>query len=70
MCSAHIESLDTYAEPHVSLRQLARYWQVDRRTVRKWIESGLLPAKKLGPTIWRIRIEDARAFDSTARHAA
>jgi excisionase family DNA binding protein len=66
MCSARIDSLDTYPEPHVSLRQLARYWQVDRRTVRKWIDNGQLPAIRLAPTVWRIKIEDARAFERSA----
>lgn len=67
MCSARIDSLDTYAEPHVSLRQLALYWQVDRRTLRKWIENGDLPATRLSTKVWRIRTHDAKVFESTAR---
>ena len=48
--------------PWLSIRDVAARWQVCDRTVRRHIDSGLLPARKLGRLI-RINEQDLRSFE-------
>ena len=48
--------------PWLSIRDVATRWQVCDRTVRRHIDSGLLPARKLGRLI-RINEQDLRSFE-------
>ena len=44
------------------VRDLAEYWRVDRTTVYKWIDCGLLPATRIGCAL-RVSSSDAHAFE-------
>jgi hypothetical protein len=58
-----IRDLETHPQPLVTVEQLARYWQVHPRTVRRAIYKRALAAIRLGSAgPLRIRIEDARKF--------
>jgi excisionase family DNA binding protein len=58
-----ITNLNTHAASYVSVAELADYWEVTRQLVYKRIQSGLLPAMRLGPRCFRIRTADALAFE-------
>lgn len=45
----------------LTIDQVAAYFQVSTRTVSRWLESGRLPAVRVG-NVTRIRREDLRAF--------
>lgn len=57
-----IRDLTTHPQPHVRVSQIARYLQVDKRTVTKWIEAGLMQALRLPTGHWRIATADVRRF--------
>lgn len=46
----------------LSVRQAAEIVGVTGETVRGWIASGLLPARRVGPRLLRIRPEDLEDF--------
>ena len=62
-----IVNLATHTEAYVTVRELADYWQVSRRSIYKQIEAGTLDAIRLGPRLYRIRTEVALAFERAAR---
>jgi excisionase family DNA binding protein len=45
----------------LTIDQVAAYFQVSTRTVSRWLESGRLPAVRVG-NVTRIHREDLRAF--------
>ncbi|OBK27702.1 hypothetical protein A5634_22305 [Mycobacterium asiaticum] len=56
---------ETTALPRTGLVDIpaaAGYFGVHASTVRRWIAKGQLPARRVGPTLIRIRVEDIRAF--------
>ena len=55
--------LNTHASSYVTVTELAEYWEVTRQLVYKHIQSGLLPAMRLGPRCVRVRTHDAREFE-------
>lgn len=61
MALPRIDNLTTWFPAHVSPRQLADYWQVDKTTVYHWIASGKLKATKVVGS-WRIKTDEARLF--------
>ena len=52
-----VSSLKTYDPAEV-----AELVKVTRRTVYNWIASGVLPATKAGPKLWRVTEADLRSF--------
>lgn len=58
-----INNLNTHAASYVTVAELAEYWDVTRQLVYKHIQSGLLPAMRLGPRCFRIRTQDAVEFE-------
>jgi excisionase family DNA binding protein len=58
-----ITNLNTHSASYVTVAELAEYWEVTRQLVYKHIQSGLLPAIRLGPRCFRVRTEDAVAFE-------
>jgi excisionase family DNA binding protein len=56
------ETTSVMPSPWWSIRDVAARWQVCDRTVRRHIDSGLLPARKLGGLI-RINEQDLRSFE-------
>lgn len=64
-----ITSLTTHQAPYVTLPSLKTYWQVEYQTLHKWVRAGILPAYRFG-RMWRIRTEDALAFEQNCLHRA
>ena len=58
-----INNLNTHSASYVTVAELAEYWDVTRQLVYKHIESGLLPAMRLGPRCVRVRTRDAIEFE-------
>ena len=58
-----ITNLNTHAASYVSVAELATYWDVTRQLVYKHIQSGSLPAIRLGPRCFRVRTTDAVDFE-------
>ena len=50
----------------MSIRELAKFFGVSEKTVRRWIESGQLEAHQLGRQ-WRIAPEEIERFLSARR---
>ncbi len=55
-----------YGEPetdrHLTLKDCAERASVTERTILRYITDGLLPARRLGPKLWRVRESDFTAF--------
>ena len=49
--------------PLLTVRQVADYFQVNVRTIWRWVEDGMLPALKLATQV-RFRREDVVGFPS------
>jgi excisionase family DNA binding protein len=58
-----ITNLNTHSASYVTVAELAEYWEVTRQLVYKHIQSGLLPAMRLGPRCFRVRTSDALEFE-------
>lgn len=59
-----ILDLETHDEIHVRMSQVIAYFAVGRRVVMKWIDNGLLPAKKVDDGgEWRFKVADLRTLD-------
>jgi excisionase family DNA binding protein len=58
-----ITNLNTHSASYVTVAELAEYWDVTRQLVYKHIQSGLLPAMRLGPRCFRVRTKDAVEFE-------
>mgnify|MGYP001565127133 CR=1 FL=1 len=58
------------SEPcYVSPQALAIRWSVEPRTVRNWIEAGILPAHRIGVKLLRIDLRVALQFERRQRLA-
>lgn len=53
-------------KPTLRIDEVAREWDVSRRTVERLIQKGELPAFKIGDTT-RIRSEDLKQFEEKKR---
>ncbi len=51
---------DTHRE--LTLKDCAQRVNVHERTILRYITDGLLPARRLGPKLWRVRESDFTAF--------
>ena len=58
-----ISNLKTHSASYVTVPELAEYWEVTRQLVYKHIQTGLLPAMRLGPRCFRVRTTDAIDFE-------
>jgi excisionase family DNA binding protein len=47
----------------LTVSQLCRRWQLDRKTIYKFIDSKILPAWKIGNHLYRISVEDVLRFE-------
>jgi excisionase family DNA binding protein len=54
----------TWKPAWLSVAQLCRRWQLDRRTVYKFIDSGILPAWKVGRHLYRISVAEIFRFEA------
>jgi excisionase family DNA binding protein len=48
----------------VTVAQLCQRWQLDRKTIYKFIDSKILPAWKVGAHLYRIAVADVLRFES------
>ena len=53
----------------LTVKQVAAYFQVSERTVRRWMASGLLKAVKVGPRQVRIRRAELERVQRSVRSA-
>jgi excisionase family DNA binding protein len=47
---------------YMTVTEVAEIARVSKMTVYRWIDSGILPGRKLGNRIYRIRSADVRAL--------
>lgn len=64
-----ILDLATHDEVYLALEQLARLWNVELPTLRKWVREGALPGKRVGRVL-RVKTADALAFEADAQRSA
>jgi excisionase family DNA binding protein len=50
-----------------TVSQLSRRWQLDRKTIYKFIDSKILPAWKVGTHVYRVAAEDILRFEGRNR---
>jgi len=51
----------------LTVSQLARRWQLGRRTIYKFIDSGILPVWQVGTHLYRIAFADVVRFEARNR---
>jgi excisionase family DNA binding protein len=51
----------------LTVSQLCRRWQLDRKTIYKFIDAEVLPAWKVGSHLYRVAIEDVLQFEAQNR---
>jgi excisionase family DNA binding protein len=61
---AYFQSPLTLDPAWLSVAQLGRRWQLDRRTIYKFIDSRILPAWKVGSHLYRISVADILRFEA------
>ena len=61
-----IVDLATHEAQFVTVGELAEYWGVSRQQIYKRIESGFLPAIRLGSRLYRVRRQAALEFERQA----
>ena len=64
--AAAITALKSHGAPFVTIAELCAYLTVNRKTVYKWIDAGVLPAYQFAGQ-WRIKTSDAVTFEHGAR---
>jgi len=47
-----------------TVSQLCLRWQVDRKTIYKFIDAKILPAWKIGNRLYRVAVEDVLRFEA------
>lgn len=58
-----IRDLDRHDEPFISVMELAQYWGVSEKTIRRDIDKGALRVMRVGSAgLIRIPIAEARAY--------
>ena len=58
-----IQDLASHSESFVTVGQLAAYWNVSRKYVRRLIDTHALEAARFGPRSYRVPTPAARAFE-------
>ena len=61
-----IVDLATHEAQFVTIGELANYWAVSRQQIHNRIESGSLPAIRLGSRLYRVRTQAALEFERQA----
>ena len=64
-----IRNLVDHAVPYVTVRELAEYWRVSQKQIRRRMAAGYLSGVRLGPRICRISVASALAFERAAEQA-
>jgi hypothetical protein len=50
-----------------TVSQLSRRWQLDRKTIYKFIDCKILPVWKVGSHLYRVAVDDIRRFEARNR---
>lgn len=50
-----------------TVSQLSRRWQLDRKTIYKFIDCKILPVWKVGTHLYRVAVDDIRRFEARNR---
>jgi hypothetical protein len=50
-----------------TVSQLSRRWQLDRKTIYKFIDCKILPVWKVGPHLYRVAAVDIERFEARNR---
>ena len=53
----------------LTVAQLSHRWQLDRKTIYKFIDAGSLPAWKVGARLYRVAVADLLVFEAQNRLA-
>jgi excisionase family DNA binding protein len=64
-----ITNLATHAAPYVTVRELADYWRISQKQIRRRVAEGRLSGLRLGPRICRISVASALAFERASEQA-
>ena len=64
-----INNLANHAAPYVTVRELADYWRVSQKQIRRRVAEGRLSGLRLGPRICRISVASALAFERASEQA-
>lgn len=64
-----ITNLSNHTSPYVTIRELAEYWRVSQKQIRRRLAEGRLIGLRLGPRICRISVASARAFERGSEQA-
>jgi excisionase family DNA binding protein len=51
----------------LTVSQLCRRWQLDRKTVYKFIDANILPAWRVGSHLYRVAVADVLRFEAQNR---
>ena len=51
----------------LTISQLCRRWQLDRKTIYKFIDANLLPAWRVGPHLYRVSVANVLRFEGQNR---
>jgi len=51
----------------LTVAQLSRRWQLDRKTIYKFIDADLLPVWRIGPHLYRVSVADVLRFEERNR---
>jgi len=54
----------------LTVSQLCRRWQLDRKTIYKFIDARILPAWKVGSHLYRVAVEDVLRFEARNKFPA
>jgi excisionase family DNA binding protein len=64
------EALSQAMEPEpvwFTVSQLSRRWQLDRKTIYKFIDCNILPVWKVGAHLYRVAVADIQRFEARNR---
>jgi len=51
----------------LTVAQLCSRWQLDRKTIYKFIDADVLPAWRVGPHLYRVSVADVLRFEGRNR---
>lgn len=56
-----------HAPAWLTVSQLCRRWQLDRKTIYKFIDADLLPAWRVGPRLYRVSVAEVLRFEGHSK---
>jgi excisionase family DNA binding protein len=61
-----IHNLADHSVSYVTVRELAQYWRVSQKQIRRHVAAGYLQGLRLGPRLCRITVASALAFEQAS----